>query len=84
MQRLHATPAVEMRVPGLVVEDWTTELFDTNHGCKMGTKQVFTPFRQLLLWLRLASNPSRSLLPFKLNSHLKSSLEARMILRSLN
>ena len=47
-------------------------------------KQVFTPFSVELLWLRLAMNPSRSLLPFKLNSHLKSSLEARVILRSSN
>jgi hypothetical protein len=47
-------------------------------------KQVFTPFSMVPPWLRMALNPSPSLLPFKLNSHLKSSLEARGILRSSN
>ncbi len=41
-------------------------------------KQVFTPFSVEQPWLRLAPNPSRSLLPFKLNSHLKNSLKARV------
>ena len=45
-------------------------------------KQVFTPFSVMQLWLRLALNPSRSLLPFKLNSHLKNSRRTRVILRS--
>ena len=47
-------------------------------------KQVFTPFSVMPLWLKLAVNPPRILLPFKLNSHMNSSLEARVILRSSN
>lgn len=47
-------------------------------------KQVFTPFSVLPTWLKLALNPLRSLLPFKLNLHPKSLLEARVILRLSN
>jgi hypothetical protein len=79
--RQHAAPQVgELRMlPDMVSAAKSLPAFSV-HG-PSAQKQVFTPFSVEQPLLRLGLNPSRSLLPFKLNSHLRSSLEANVILR---